>query len=168
MSLSLNVQAPKDAELRRLLDAKGVRVTEQRLVILRELMSLSLPVSHSELTKRLAGTTLDRVTIYRNLLALSEAGILVRTQLGDNQWRFELTGTGSVEHDRHPHLVCSECGTVSCLPASAVTLRGEAALAEGVTIQLRGRCLACGRNRGSAKPARSETGASSGAPRCAE
>lgn len=134
----------KDDELRQLLVSRGIRVTEQRLVILRELARLRSPVSHGELTERLSGESLDRATIYRNLLSLTEAGILVRTQLGDNVWRFEMPGAASAEHDAHPHFVCTDCGDVSCLPKGAVKLTGgEIARVEVAEVQLRGRCGEC-------------------------
>jgi Fur family ferric uptake transcriptional regulator len=86
---------------------------------------------------------LDRVTVYRNLLTFTEAGLLVRTQLGDNVWRFELPATGEGEHGFHPHFVCNDCGGVSCLPSSAITLRGEAKRNQVAEVQLRGRCEHC-------------------------
>ena len=113
------------------------------MAILRELAKLRIPTSHPELTERLAGPGLDRATIYRNLLSLTEAGLLVRTQLGDNVWRFELPNTRSTEHNAHPHFVCNECGEVECLPKRSVALRAEAVRNEVVEIQLRGRCAAC-------------------------
>lgn len=112
------------------------------MVILRELAKLRVPASHPELTERLAGEGLDRATIYRNLLSLTEAGLLVRTQLGDNVWRFELPKRSS-EHGTHPHFVCNDCGDVACLPESAVALRGEAVRNQITEVQLRGRCAAC-------------------------
>lgn len=133
----------RDEDLRRLLVDRSIRVTEQRMVLLRELAKLRIPASHPELTGRLAGTALDRATIYRNLLSLTEAGILVRTQLGDAVWRFELPRNSSAEHGLHPHFVCTDCGRVACLPENTVTLRGEAARNEIAEVQLRGRCVAC-------------------------
>jgi Fur family ferric uptake transcriptional regulator len=129
-------------DTRQLLKAKGLRFTQKRLMILRELSRLSRPVSHTELTERLEGRALDRATIYRNLVALAEAGILVRTRFGDNVWRYGLPGDDS-EHAQHPHFVCNDCGEVVCLPASAVTLRGAVTRNEVAEVQLRGRCLAC-------------------------
>jgi len=58
-------------DLRRLLVGKGIRVTEQRMVLLRELAKLQLPASHPELTERLAGVGLERAATYRNLLSLT-------------------------------------------------------------------------------------------------
>ncbi len=135
----------RDGDLRQLLRDKGIRVTEQRMVLLRELAKLRIPASHPELTERLAGDGLDRATIYRNLLSLTEAGLLVKTQLGDNVWRFELPHTNSTEHGTHPHFVCTDCGDVACLPKSAVALRGEAIRNQVAEVQLRGLCVACGR-----------------------
>lgn len=135
----------REEDLRELLVGKGLRVTEQRMAILRELAKLRLPASHAELTGRLAGPGLDRVTIYRNLLSLTAAGLLVKTQLGDNVWRFELPNVESTEHGAHPHFVCTDCGGVACLPASSVALRGEAVRNEVAEVQLRGRCAACAR-----------------------
>ncbi len=133
----------RDEDLRQLLVSKGFRVTQPRMVLLRELAKLRIPTSHSELADRLAGETLDRVTVYRNLVALAEAGILVRTQLGDGVWRFELPQDASAEHGEHPHFVCNDCGNVACLPPQTVKISGEARLNEVAEVQLRGRCAGC-------------------------
>lgn len=135
----------REHELRALLVSCGFRVTQKRLLILRELTKLRTPTSHAELSQRLAGLGLDRVTIYRNLHSLSEAGLLVKTRLGDNVWRFDLTSSRSVEHSHHPHFVCSDCGQVACLPADSVSLRGEAMRNQVAEVQLRGRCKTCAR-----------------------
>jgi Fur family ferric uptake transcriptional regulator len=135
----------RDDDLRALLSAKGIRVTDQRMVILRELAKLRLPVSHPELTERLGHASLDRATVYRNLLSLTEAGLLIRTQLGDNVWRYELPTALSATHGEHPHFVCNDCGDVACLSAGAVTLRAEATRNQVAEVQLRGRCEACAR-----------------------
>ncbi|MCU0687257.1 MAG: transcriptional repressor [Polyangiaceae bacterium] len=116
------------------------------MTILRELATLRVPASHPELTERLAGAGLDRATIYRNLLSLTEAGLLVKVQLGDNVWRFELPSLKSAKHGAHPHFVCNDCGDVACLPETAVALRGEAILNQVAEVQLRGRCVACVRS----------------------
>lgn len=135
--------APREEQLRELLASHGLRVTEQRVALLRELGRVTSPISHPELTERMARSGLDRATVYRNLLTLAEAGVLIRAQLGDQVWRYELPRTLSSDHAHHPHLVCSECGTVRCLPAAAVKLRGEAARSEVAEVQLRGRCASC-------------------------
>lgn len=141
--MSPRARIPKDDDLRKLLSERGLRVTEQRLIVLRELARLQSPMSHAELTDRLSSDNLDRVTVYRNLLALTEAGLVVKTNLGDNIWRFELPSTGAAEHGGHPHFVCNQCGHVSCLPSGAVTVRRGAGRIEVEEVQLRGRCEGC-------------------------
>ena len=75
------------------------------------------PKTHAEVCDALADRGFDKATIYRNLTELTEAGILVRVELGDHVWRFELRradGAGGHE-ESHPHFVCTSCGEVSCL-----------------------------------------------------
>lgn len=114
------------------------------MVILRELAKLRSPVSHPELTERLNQSTLDRATIYRNLVSLTGAGMLIRTQLGDNLWRYELpTSSATKQHGEHPHFVCNDCGDVSCLPEDTVKLSGAAKRNQVAEVQLRGLCVSC-------------------------
>ena len=133
----------RDDEFRDLLTSRGLRVTEQRMELLRELVNVTSPISHPELNERMERSGLDRATIYRNLLTLAEAGVVIRAQLGDQVWRYELPRTTSSDHAHHPHLVCTECGTVRCLPAGTVKLKGEAAKSQVAEVQLRGRCAQC-------------------------
>lgn len=133
----------REEEFRDLLISKGLRVTEQRLALLGEMARVKAPISHAELTERMEGAGLDRATVYRNLLALAESGVLVRAQLGDQVWRYELPRVTSSDHADHPHLVCEDCGNVRCLPAGTVKLSGEAAKNEISEVQLRGRCASC-------------------------
>lgn len=132
-----------DDELRKRLSDKGVRVTEQRMILLRELVKHAQPVSHAELTELIAGDGMDRATIYRNLVSLSDQGLLVRTQLGDNVWRYELPRGTTGEHGDHAHFVCTECGDIACLSKSDVSLRGAVAKNEVTDVQIRGRCGDC-------------------------
>jgi Fur family ferric uptake transcriptional regulator len=146
MTLSVMSGTPrplKDDDVRRLLASRGIRVTEQRLVLLRELARLRAPTSHPELTERMSRSGLDRATIYRNLLSLAKAGLLVRTQLGDAVWRYELPRGAELQHGRHPHFVCTDCGDVACLSSRAVSLGKEVGRRQISEVQLRGRCDAC-------------------------
>jgi Fur family ferric uptake transcriptional regulator len=138
-----HARALRDHELRAILAAVDLRATSSRLVILRELTKLRAPTSHAELAERLDQRGLDRTTVYRNLLTLTRAGLLVKTQLPDRIARFELPSSKSLQHNAHPHFVCSDCGTVACLPASSVALHGEAARNQVAEVQLRGRCAEC-------------------------
>jgi Fur family ferric uptake transcriptional regulator len=138
-------KSASDDTLRDMLKEKGLRVTEQRMILLRELVRQSNPISHAELTETLAHMGLDRVTVYRNLVSMAELGLVVRTQLGDGVWRFEIPSGKSRRHEGHPHFVCTNCGDISCLTESDVLLRGDVTRNEVQDVQIRGRCRACRR-----------------------
>lgn len=85
----------------------------------------------------------DRATLYRNLVDMTEAGLLRRVDHGDHVWRFELVES---EHDgSHPHFLCTACGEILCLPEIEVPTSGlPRSIAGGeVVIQLRGLCDDC-------------------------
>ena len=131
-------------ELRAALRARGLRATPSRIAVLELLRAGDAPVSHADVADRLAAQA-DRATIYRNLTDLAEVGLLRRTDVGDHIWRFEVV-TG--EHDAaHPHFVCTECGTVKCLPELERAVRrakGPRALRQRkVEVHVRGLCDAC-------------------------
>ncbi|MCK6572052.1 transcriptional repressor [Myxococcota bacterium] len=131
-----------DAQWREVLSERGLRVTRGRLDVLAGLEAADGPLSHPELTERLAERGLDRATVYRNLISLAEAGLLIATHV-DRVTRYELRGVARPHHEAHPHLVCTDCHAVRCLPASSVTLHGIAATGEVDAVELRGRCAEC-------------------------
>jgi Fur family transcriptional regulator, ferric uptake regulator len=126
----------------------GLRKTAPRLAVLDALEHAEAPLSHAEVAERLVGDGLDRVTVYRNLLALTDAGLVRRTDLGDHVWRFELVrpGDSGAHEAAHPHFVCSDCGAVSCLPDLRVRFAGagaDAVARKRLEVQLRGVCGEC-------------------------
>src|ERR1044072_4695625 len=92
----------------------GLRATPSRIAVLHLLRSAGSPVSHSEVVAKLASQPWAPATIYRNLTDLSDVGLARRTDLGDHVWRFE--AITSHQAPAHPHFVCTECGTIECLP----------------------------------------------------
>jgi Fur family transcriptional regulator, ferric uptake regulator len=134
-------------ELRSAVRGKGLRATPSRLAVLELLRSSDTPMSHGDVADRLASQTWDRATIYRNLTDLAEAGLVRRTDVGDHVWRFEAV-SGEHAVDAHPHFVCTECGTVECLPELELSVRARgkpprAVKQRQVEVQLRGLCDAC-------------------------
>jgi Fur family ferric uptake transcriptional regulator len=141
--------SPSLDELKSVIRKAGLRSTSPRIAVLRRLSVASTPVSHGELVEVLASDGMDRTTIYRNLVDLTEVGLVSRTDLGDHVWRFELKrGTGNGDDARHPHFTCSDCGAVSCLPEVTLKVKQgkgvpRALSQQKVEIQLRGQCDAC-------------------------
>ncbi|HEU0037606.1 MAG TPA: Fur family transcriptional regulator [Kofleriaceae bacterium] len=136
-------------ELRTVVRARGLRATPSRLAVLELVRASDSPMSHSEVADRLDNQAWDRATIYRNLVDLAEAGLLRRTDVGDHVWRFEAMGDD--RDGAHPHFVCTECGTVECLPdlelsmtnASRRTKAPKAVRQQKVEVHVRGLCDAC-------------------------
>jgi Fur family ferric uptake transcriptional regulator len=130
----------------RLRDA-GLKATAARMSVLRVLDEAIGPLTHADVVAALEGAGVDRATVYRNLIDLTDAGLAHRTDHGDHVWRFRVSR--SVEREgEHPHFVCNECGDVVCLPAEAVrfepTRDAPRALRAGaVAVQVRGVCDKC-------------------------
>jgi Fur family ferric uptake transcriptional regulator len=140
--------AADDGGTQALLRGAGLRSTEPRVAVVEHLLAQAAPVSHADLCRALAKDGFDRATLYRNLMDLTQVGIVTRTDLGDHVWRFELKQRAGNHVVSHPHFVCSDCGTVSCLPDVAVRIvRGSRAprslATKNVAIQITALCDDC-------------------------
>lgn len=131
----------EERDLKGRLGQHGLRVTAQRIKVLRALEGEHDPISHGELANKLALSGMDRATVYRNLKTLVESKMVSRTMISDGVFRFELVRAEGRAHPQHPHLLCSDCGQVKCLPLRSVHVK--AGLGDVTDIQLRGRCQAC-------------------------
>lgn len=102
-------------ELDAILKNAGLRMTRQRMSVLRLLIKAGSPLSHSEISSMLP-EPLDRVTLYRTLETLDAASIVHKVQGLDGVWRFCAHDT---EADgcpgNHPHFLCLYCGKMFCL-----------------------------------------------------
>lgn len=141
-SISLNDIENVQAELR----SCGLRATPARVATVRLLRSRNAPLSHAEVAQALEPEGFDKATLFRNLNDLSEAGLLRRTELGDHVWRFEACPPGSNADLGHPHFICVDCGSVTCLDqvelSTGIRKRG-ANIGTVTEILLRGRCQSC-------------------------
>ena len=131
-------------ELRAIVRQHGLRATPARIAVLAVLRAAEAPLSHAEVADRLESHGWDATTIYRNLSDFVDAGLVRRTDVA-HIWRFELAIAG---HDTsaHPHFVCTECGTMECLPKVEVVMprAGPRAVRQHkIEVQLRGLCDAC-------------------------
>lgn len=139
----------------------GLRVTSVRLAILKMLTESRQAVNAQQVFDHAVaaagkGKKPDRVTVYRTLNSLVEAGLAHRVDPGDRVFRFSLTdheGCTAEHHvHEHPHFVCDSCGTVECMQGAEVVLRtpsesaGPARSARQVKQQdvvLHGKCGKC-------------------------
>jgi Fur family ferric uptake transcriptional regulator len=146
--MSQSAKQAKQKELREALRAAGLRATIPRVRVLGALQKAGSPRSHAEVADGLADEGFDRATVYRNLMDLTEAGLVRRSDLGDHVWRFELASETHKHDESHAHFVCAACGAVECLPASSVQLSpGQGAPRalnnSDLQIQVRGLCDSC-------------------------
>ncbi len=95
-----------------LLRNAGLKVTPARLSLLDLLTEHGRHMSADEIVQALQarGQGIDRVTVYRNLERLLEAGILVATHLPGRALRVGVCTKPNTEH--HHHIVCEVCGRI--------------------------------------------------------
>ena len=134
------------AEIQETLRNAGLRSTSARIAVIQRLKTASRPLSHAEVATALADFGLDKATVFRNLNDLTDAGLLSRSELGDHVWRFELRNPHHEHGGAHPHFVCIDCGSVSCVNAAVLPpkLKAKAEeIGEITEILVRGRCKHC-------------------------
>lgn len=87
---------------------KGLRLTHQRLEILRELVGAkdhpSAETVFGRVRRRLPTISLD--TVYRTLSTFDELGIIMRVPVTGDQGRFD------ADTSPHHHFVCSHCKSI--------------------------------------------------------
>ncbi len=119
--------------LAQLLRSARLRVTDVRVQVLEVLGGLGKgqgrgqAIDAAEVVARLPEA--DRVTVYRTLNTLVEAGLVHRVDPGDRRFRYGLTdhahcSPGHHDHE-HPHLICDACGATQCLDDALVTIQSR-------------------------------------------
>lgn len=111
-----------------LLKAAGMRRTIARILLLQCLANQMRPRTQAEIAEELAPHGFDSSTIFRGLTDLTDAGLVVRIEAGDRVWRFELhdrdrDGSFAVHH--HSHIICQQCGKITCLELDAAMRLGN-------------------------------------------
>jgi len=125
----------------------GLRATPARIATLKLLHGATAPLTHAEVSEELHDLGVDKATVFRNLNDMASAGLLRRTELGDRMWRFELIDGDGGHRLAHPHFVCVDCGTVSCMDdikLTAGSMRQSEEFGEITEILIRGHCKDCG------------------------
>ncbi len=132
-------------EIKVVLRSAGLRATPARVATLQMLREAKAPVTHADVAAKLGESGVDKATAFRNLNDMTEVGLLRRTELGGNVYRFEEIRDDEEDHP-HPHFVCVDCGTISCLDSVKLTAssrRASEMFGEVTEILLRGHCNDC-------------------------
>jgi Fur family transcriptional regulator, ferric uptake regulator len=139
---------PSLEKVRGRLRTAGLRCTAARLWVMQQLIDATRPLTHAQVADVLRPRGFDRATIYRNLIELTEAGLVSRVELGDHVWRFELRRPGGGHERDHPHFVCVDCGDVTCLSSVSVNIKPapgskQSPIGKITEVLLKGRCGQC-------------------------
>ncbi len=124
----------------------GLRSTHARIAVLEHFHRHRAPQTHATVAESLVPLGFNSTTVYRNLLELTEVGLLSRIELGDHVWRFELSS--SPNQSSHPHFLCLDCGAVACLDGVDANIRlpqftKGSAIGEVTEVLLKGHCNQC-------------------------
>lgn len=153
-------ELPADTHHRDALRAAKLRITDVRIAVLEALDSSDQAITAQQIfdavTAAAAKSRLpkpDRVTVYRTLNTLVDAGLAHKVDPGDRVFRFSLTSHDHCEGDKHvhehPHFVCDSCGTVECLDGAEVQIKNAAEAARSrrrvkqQDVTLHGTCEKC-------------------------
>ena len=108
--------APPDLEpFRRMLkahmEARGLRSTDQRRVIVEAFFRAPHHVSIEELLAQVRAREpkVGYATVYRTLKLMAESGVACAREFGDGLTRYELADSRA----HHDHLICDVCGCIT-------------------------------------------------------
>ena len=104
-----------DVEEDLLLD-RGIKPTSNRILVVRELVKATRPISLGDL-EALLGFTMDKASIFRVLELFAEKELTHVIEDGSRSLKYELCRSDGHHHaaDQHAHFYCEKCGTVTCL-----------------------------------------------------
>lgn len=102
------------------LNTKGIRLTSNRILVLRSIAAKNHPVSLTDLETEL--DTLEKSSIFRVLTLLADRGVLHAIEDGSGSLKYEICHTGDHgdDTDMHAHFYCHECGRTFCFETTPV------------------------------------------------
>lgn len=132
-------------KINKLLNSAKLKRTESRKKILDVLLKAAGPQTADEIISAIGKSGPNRVTVYRTLESIVEAGIVHRAFIDGRSQYYEL-GNKCSEHQCHPHFVCTDCGRTLCLPEVSVPMASNAPAGFVINrqkVRLEGLCPEC-------------------------
>ncbi len=128
------------------LEAKAIKVTPVRILVLKLLLASKNGMAANEIEKELFYC--DRITIYRTLVTFVEKGVLhaVLNPAGLKNYMLCSDTCKIHQHnDNHPHFYCEKCQKTSCIETVNVPIiqLGEAYKVNEIQIAIKGICKDC-------------------------
>lgn len=129
-----------------ILTRKEVKPTSNRILVMRELIKASHPVSLADLEISL-GFSMDKASIFRVLELFSEKDIIHVIEDGSRSLKYELchSGTHHTIADQHVHFYCERCKETYCFEDVSVPLVNipEGFLPHTINYMIKGICPKC-------------------------
>jgi Fur family transcriptional regulator, ferric uptake regulator len=101
-----------------ILQTHELKKTNSRLALIKALQESTLPQSENEVKTRMSDQY-DRITFYRNVQALEDAGIIHRIVVNSHTVKYALNcceAENNHQHiHKHVHFNCNRCGKTFCL-----------------------------------------------------
>jgi len=103
-----HAESQEIAAFRRYLEGHGLRLTNDRWAIVKEIFATHNHFSMDDLfiALRLKGKRISKTTLYRNLPLMQQSGLIRRVPGDSLNGRFEHV----LGHPHHDHLICMSCG----------------------------------------------------------
>ncbi|MGN0032472.1 MAG: Fur family transcriptional regulator [Candidatus Limimorpha sp.] len=128
------------------LNEKGVKPTSNRLLVMKELVKASHPVSLANLESCL-GYSMDKASIFRVLELFSEKDVVHVIEDGSRSFKYELChgGKSHTAFDQHVHFYCEQCKETYCFESERVPLISipEGFYPHAVNYVIKGLCPKC-------------------------
>ncbi len=129
-----------------ILTRKEVKPTSNRILVMRELIKASHPVSLADLEISL-GFSMDKASIFRVLELFSEKDIIHVIEDGSRSLKYELchSGTHHTIADQHVHFYCERCKETYCFEDVSVPLVNipEGFSPHAINYMVKGICPKC-------------------------
>jgi Fur family ferric uptake transcriptional regulator len=103
-------------EARQLLKDAKLRVTSGRISLLAVMLKENRPLSMDDASQICGWKGGDRATVFRNLHALTEAGLIRVVRSAGKRDVYELARRLGMP--QHAHAVCTQCGKVECIDSA--------------------------------------------------
>jgi len=128
-----------------ILQQHNIKKTSPRVAIIQALQQSNSPLSEAEIKEKMGGLY-DRVTFYRSMQTMSDAGILHRIVIDNLHIKYAMNHceNGHCHHVSHAHFYCRKCNGLICLgdiEAEAVIPSGY--VQEETELLVRGICSRC-------------------------
>jgi Fur family transcriptional regulator, ferric uptake regulator len=130
-----------------MLNSARLKRTEPRRMVLEVLLGAAQPQTADEIVAITGKSGPNRVTVYRILESMVEAGIIHRAFIAEGSQHFEMADK-CTEHQCHPHFVCTDCGKTSCMHEVSVSMATSAPagfVIQRQQVRLQGLCPECNR-----------------------